>query len=107
MDRHQKGRWRIIGRARLITRGGFDDVEVGYAIDTAFQHMGFAKEAVTECLAIAKDLGFSRVYALTDKGNAPSLALLDSLSFKYEKDCVVDGRNLLKKTLSLILLRVL
>jgi len=91
---------RIIGRAGLITRGGFDDVEVGYAIDTAFQHMGFAKEAVTECIEIAQDLGFSRVYALTDKENEPSLALLRSLSFKYEKDCVVDGRNLLKMTLN-------
>lgn len=92
---------RIIGRAGLITRGGFDDVEVGYAIDTAFQHMGYAKEAVTECIEIAQDLGFSRVYALTDKENAPSLALLDSLGFKYEKDCVVDGRNLLKMTLDI------
>jgi RimJ/RimL family protein N-acetyltransferase len=91
---------RIIGRAGLITRGGFDDVEVGYAIDTAFQHMGFAKEAVTECIEIAQDLGFSRVYALTDKENEPSLALLRSLSFKYEKDCVVDGRNLVKMTLN-------
>lgn len=63
--------------------------------------MGFAKETVTECLAIAKDLGFSRVYALTDKENAPSLALLDSLGFKYKKDCVVDGRNLLKMTLDI------
>ena len=63
--------------------------------------MGFAKETVTECLAIAKDLGFSHVYALTDKENAPSLALLDSLGFKYEKDCVVDGRNLLKMTLDI------
>ena len=91
---------RIIGRAGLITRGGFDDVEVGYAIDTAFQHMGYAKEAVTECIEIAQNLGFSRVYALTDKENAPSLALLDSLDFKYEKDCVVDGRNLVKMTLN-------
>ena len=92
---------KIIGRVGLITRAGFDDVEVGYAIDTAFQHMGFAKEAVTECIEIAQDLGFSRVYALTDKENEPSLALLRSLSFKYEKDCVVDGRNLLKMTLDI------
>ncbi|MBO7335084.1 MAG: GNAT family N-acetyltransferase [Lachnospiraceae bacterium] len=80
----------IIGRAGLITRAGFEDAEVGFAIGTAYQRKGYAYEAVSECIKIAKKLEFEKVYALTMPENEPSTELLKKLGFSFAKAATVD-----------------
>lgn len=81
----------VIGRAGLISRGGFDDVEVGFLIGTKYQGKGYATEAVKACLDVAAKMEFSRVYALVMPGNEPSFALLKKLGFKKNGEEKVNG----------------
>lgn len=77
----------IIGTVCLhdILRMPYCYCEIGYKFDFAFQHQGYAREAVTKALEIAfSDLGLHRVYARVMPENAPSIHLLESLHFTCE-----------------------
>lgn len=74
----------IIGRAGLITRGGHDGVEVGFAIGVEYWHKGYATEAVKECVSLAKLLSFDEAYALTMHENTAAIKLLSGLGFGKE-----------------------
>ncbi|MCQ2519238.1 MAG: GNAT family N-acetyltransferase [Lachnospiraceae bacterium] len=71
----------VIGRAGLTVRAGFDDVEIGFLIGTAYQGQGYATEAVKACIEMAKKLEFESVYALVMEGNEPSKHILNKLGF--------------------------
>ncbi len=73
---------RIIGRAGLITRAGFSEPEVGYAIGTSYQRQGYATEAIKGILKFAKENGFEKVNALVMKENEASEKLLQKIGFK-------------------------
>lgn len=83
----------IIGRAGLITRAGFDDVEVGYAIGCDYQNRGYATEAVRECIKIAHRLEFERIYALIIGQNIPSKRVLEKCGFSYSRNVEEAGQK--------------
>ena len=59
--------------------------EIGYKLDAAFQHQGYAREAVTKVLNIAfTDLSLHRVFARVMPENTPSLRLLEAIGFTCE-----------------------
>lgn len=84
---------RIIGTVCLhdILRMPHCCCEIGYKFDHAYQHQGYAKEAVTQALDIAfAELGLHRVFARVMPENTPSIRLLESLHFipeGIEHDC--------------------
>ena len=86
----EKSTGRIIGRAGLSVRDGFDDPELGYVLDTAYQGRGIALEVCTAILDYAKEyLGAETINALVHRENSPSLRLLDKLGFQkieFEND---------------------
>ena len=56
-----------------------------YKFDAAFQHQGYAREAVTKVLNIAfTDLSLHRVFARVMPENTPSLRLLEVIGFTCE-----------------------
>ena len=59
--------------------------EIGYKFDAAFQHQGYAREAVAKVLNIAfTDLSLHRVFARVMPENTPSLRLLEVIGFTCE-----------------------
>lgn len=99
----EKSEKRIIGRAGLDVREGYDLPELGFVIEKAYQQKGYAKEV---CHAIldyaAEELLFDKVQALVERKNSSSVHLLEKLGFIYEKEVEERGRvyQLMTKALS-------
>ena len=77
----------IIGTVCLhdILRMPYCCSEIGYKFDAAFQHQGYAREAVAKVLNIAfTDLSLHRVFARVMPENTPSLRLLEVIGFTCE-----------------------
>ncbi len=85
---------RVIGRAGLSMREGFEDVELGYVIAKHMQNKGYAYEVCREILDIAcKDLEFDKVNAFTLAENKASVLLLNKLNFKRVGEASINGVN--------------
>ena len=77
----------IIGTVCLhdILRMPYCYCEIGYKFDHAYQHQGYAREAVAKTLEIAFfDLNLHRVFARVIPDNLPSIQLLRALGFMEE-----------------------
>lgn len=85
---------RIIGRAGLSVREGYELPELGFVIAVPFQRKGYAFEACSAVLDYAKEeLFFDKVQALVQEQNAASCRLLAKLGFTYEKNVTEDNRE--------------
>lgn len=82
-----KGQEKIIGRAGLSIREGYDLPELGFVIDADYQKQGYGYEICGAILAYAKEeLGFEKVQALVKEKNSASRQLLKKLGFHEEKE---------------------
>lgn len=93
---------RIIGRAGLDAREGYELPELGFVIEKAYQGKGYATEVCRAILAYAKEeLLFDKVQALVEHDNSVSAHLLSILGFVYQEDVEVRGTEyrLMIKTL--------
>lgn len=88
----QKESGRLIGRAGLACREGFDTPELGYVIGTPYQRQGYATEV---CRAIveyaARELGFTTLRVLFREENKASLGLCRKLGFREDREIETDG----------------
>ncbi|NBJ91872.1 GNAT family N-acetyltransferase [Parablautia muri] len=85
---------RVIGRAGLSVRKGYELPELGFVIDVTHQHKGYGFEVCTAILAYAKkELAFGQVQALVDKDNLVSKKLLDKLGFIFDSRVSVECHN--------------
>lgn len=82
---------RVIGRVGTTVRQGFDEIEVGFVIGTAYQQQGYAYEAMQAVLERMDKFGETKRFALVMPGNVSSQALLKKLSFAMERETTVDG----------------
>lgn len=77
---------RVIGRAGLSVREGYELPELGFVIETFCQKQGYGFEV---CIAILKyareELFFDRVQALVKEKNLASKRLLNRLGFRFER----------------------
>ena len=84
----------IIGTVALhnIAAAAYSSCEVGYKFDAAYQHKGYAREAVAMAVSIAfAALGLHRVYARVMPDNTASIKLLKDLLFEeegLERECI-------------------
>lgn len=68
-----------------IQRMVYASCEIGYKFSTAYQHNGYAAEAIEKVLeVIFCDLGLHRVVAMVLPDNQPSIRLLTRLGFSRE-----------------------
>ena len=77
----------IIGTVCLheVIKMPYSCCEIGYKFDYAYQHQGFAREAVAKALDIAfSELELHRVFARVMPENTASIRLLESLDFVPE-----------------------
>ena len=75
-----------IGLCGLIKRDTLDDIDLGYAYLPPYWGRGYAVEAGGAVLEHAwRDLRIARVLAITNPGNAGSIAVLTRLGFAFER----------------------
>ena len=78
---------RIIGTISFyhILYGAHNSCNVGYKIDAAYRHNGYANEALTATIPmIFRELGLHRVSAYVLPENEASIRLLNATGFQYE-----------------------
>lgn len=78
---------RVIGRAGLSLREGYEEPELGFVIERAFQKKGLAYEVCRAILQYAKEeLLFDKVQAFAEPENEASVNLLKKLGFHFVKE---------------------
>ncbi len=88
---------KMIGRAGLACRDGFDTPELGYVIGVPYQKQGYATEVCRAILAYADDrLGFSEIRAVFEPENQASQKLCEKLNFIKEGEVQLDGKKMLQ-----------
>ena len=75
---------RIIGRAGLTVREGFEAPELGFVIGKPWQGQGLAHEVCSAILDYAGELGIGRSIAFAAPGNDAARGLLRKLGFHEE-----------------------
>ncbi len=75
---------KIIGRAGISNRAGYEEAELGYGFAPSARHRGYATEVCGAILSYAhEELGMDTINAFTLHDNADSVKLLKRLGFKY------------------------
>ncbi|MCM1174858.1 MAG: GNAT family N-acetyltransferase [Blautia sp.] len=97
----EKAGGKVIGRAGISWREGYDMPELGFVIAVPYQRQGYAYEICQAILAYGKEeLGFTSFQALLMKGNKKSRALCEKLGFVHRENVVEDGTEYLRMVLA-------
>jgi len=76
----------LVGICGLLRRDQFKDADLGYAFLPEFWSRGFAFEAASSVREYGQGtLGLSRIIALVNPANAPSIKLLRKLWFSFSE----------------------
>ncbi len=88
---------KLIGRAGLACRDGFDTPELGYVIGVPYQRQGYATEVCRAILAYADErLGFCEIRAIFEPENLASQRLCEKLGFVKEGKLQLEGKSMLQ-----------
>lgn len=88
----EKASGKVIGRAGLSWREGFDIPELGFVIGVPWQRQGYACEVCRAILAYGREaLGFVSFQALIMNGNEKSRLLCEKLGFVKRETVELDG----------------
>ena len=91
-ERHGFGLFRVdrrsdgsaVGMCGLIRRDGLDDVDIGFAFLAAARGQGFASEAAAAVMDYGfRELGLTRIVAITDLDNHASSRVLEKLGMRF------------------------
>lgn len=89
----EKKSGRIIGRAGLSLREGYEIPELGFVIGVPWQRQGFAYEVCMAVLQYGKaELNFTSFQAFVMEGNTKSRMLCEKLGFAYREKVEMGGR---------------
>lgn len=93
-----------IGMCGLVRRATLDCTDLGYAFLPGYRGQGYAVEAARAVLDHAhRDIGLTRLLAITFPGNAGSIAVLGKLGFQFEHFTHLDendpGTNIYSRAL--------
>lgn len=85
---------KVIGRAGLSLREGYEMPELGFVIAVPFQGKGYGYEVCRAILGYAGEvLEFQEIQALVDEKNLASLGLLQKLGFEYRRRVLEGGHS--------------
>ena len=74
-----------IGMCGLVNRDSLEEVDIGYGFLPHARGKGYALEAAQEILHWARSkLKLTRLAAIVDPGNTPSIALLEKLGMQFD-----------------------
>jgi len=89
----RKSDGKVIGRAGLTAREGFDELEIGFAIGCDYQRNGYATEAIRAILKYAAKNEMGLINALVMPGNEASICLLKKEGFVKVTDTKLNGTD--------------
>lgn len=90
-----KATGKLIGRAGLAWREGFESPELGYIIAADYQRKGIATEVCGAILKFAKkELQFPLIRVLFERENTASFKLCRKLGFQKDTDIFVEGKEM-------------
>jgi RimJ/RimL family protein N-acetyltransferase len=100
-DRYGYGMWgmelpqqsQLAGLAGLVKRDFLPEPDLGFALLDRYAGQGFAFEAATAVLSLARRRGLGRLLAITVSGNQRSIRLLQRLGFELEAAQTVPGEG--------------
>lgn len=87
----EKSSGKPVGNSGLYKRPVLDHADAGYALLPEFHGKGYAYEAASAVMNYAKQLGMTRVHAITVAYNERSIHLLTKLGLKFEKLFRMEG----------------
>ncbi len=88
----RKSTGELVGNCGLFKREGLTGVDLGFAFLERFRGQGYALEAATAVLALARDrFGLKRIEAYTVAYNLRSIGLLEKLGLKLERTIRMPG----------------
>lgn len=83
-----------VGLCGLVNRPELGVPDIGYAVLPPFRRQGIAIEACEAVLHHARaDLGLSELIGICDPDNAASVGVLQTLGFREDGDCQLDGED--------------
>lgn len=86
---------KLIGRAGLAVREGFETPELGYIISVPYQRMGIAYEVCSAILKYAAEqLCFNAVRVLFETENEPSRRLCQKLGVHPDRHLLMEGKEM-------------
>lgn len=84
---------KIIGRAGLSLREGFEEPELGYVFGVPWQGKGLAREVCESIIKYAEEeLEISGLQVLIQESNEASVRLAQKLGFRKEEDIEIGGK---------------
>ncbi|MCM1039528.1 MAG: GNAT family N-acetyltransferase [Ruminococcus sp.] len=96
----EKESGRVIGRAGLTLREGYDMPELGFVIGVPWQGQGYALEVCRAILKYGKEeLAFTTFQAMVMSGNHKSEALCQKLGFAYRETVEIEGDEYVRMVL--------
>ncbi|HEX6703654.1 MAG TPA: GNAT family N-acetyltransferase [Albitalea sp.] len=81
----------LVGMCGLIKREGLDDVDIGFAILERHGRKGYAHESASAVMGHARQLGLTRIVAITSVDNHASMRLLESIGMRFERMVTLPG----------------
>jgi RimJ/RimL family protein N-acetyltransferase len=85
---------RVVGRAGISLREGYDEAELGYVIEKDRQNRGYATEACEAIVGYAANvLGMSGLNCFVRPENTASVRLCARLGFEYLEEAYINGRR--------------
>lgn len=92
----EKESQKAIGICGIVKRPTLEDVDLGYAFLPEYFGKGYAFEATSAILEVAKTkFDISTLIAIVQPDNLRSIKLLEKLSFSYERDTLFEDGALL------------
>ena len=87
---------KLIGRAGLTNRDGFDDMELGYLFKKEYRRQGIGTEVCRSIMDYAREiLGAERLNAFIRPDNSASVSFAEKLGFVYSGDDILsEGKTL-------------
>lgn len=83
-----------IGMCGLIKRDSLEDVDIGFAFLTHYTGKGYAFEAAAATLKYAREtIKLTRVVAITNEDNVPSIKLLEKIGLHFEKKVIFESET--------------
>jgi RimJ/RimL family protein N-acetyltransferase len=77
---------RFIGDRGVLKRDTLPEPDLGFSLLPAYWSIGYAHEAASAVMQQARGpLGLGRILAITSVDNVPSIKLLDTLGFRFER----------------------
>jgi RimJ/RimL family protein N-acetyltransferase len=89
-----KGTAERIGMCGLVKRDALLDVDIGFAFLPAYWSKGYALEASTAVMKLAREsFGIRRVVAITSTDNEASMSLLRKIGLQFDRTCELPGHK--------------